>query len=113
MNGGGGDVRFLGCAEDAQDCDAGRFECWEGGRAVSIKVRVTAQIERILARELGREDLTREERASILEVGGRHMLEERLRSRRPLEHVMYLDSRIFLTAGAEKALLHESGLLAR
>lgn len=112
MNGSKRDVRFLGCCEDAQDCDAGRFECRQDGRAVIIKVRVTAQIERILARELGREDLTKEERASILEVGGRHMLEERLRHRQPLEHVLYLDSRIFLTPGAEKALLHESGLLA-
>lgn len=104
-------ITFVGCTHEANDCDAGHFECREFGRSHHVVVRVTAQIERILARELGRPELTRTERERILETGGRRLLEGRLRAGQPLEPVMYLDSRIFLSPGAEKALLRESGLL--
>ena len=41
-----------------------------------VEVRITAQIESILAREMGKRELTEQEREAILSVAGRRLIDE-------------------------------------
>lgn len=105
-------IRFDGCARASAECDTGRFALLEGGKPpVQVEVRITDQIESILAREMGRGELTEHERAVILSLAGRRLIEECLRERGRVEPVLLLTSQIFREPGAERRLLRECGLV--
>ena len=107
-------VTFRGCEQGQEDCDSARFEVAPPrGTAITVEVRTTAQIERILARELGKQALGAHEREAILSVAGRWLVEERLEEKGQVEPLLLLDSRLFRVPGAERRLLRECGLLAR
>jgi hypothetical protein len=76
-----------------------------------VEVRTTAQIEHILARELGMEALGPGERDRILQLAGRQLIEVCLVQEGAAEPLLYLDSRLFRVPGAERRLLREAGLL--
>lgn len=85
----------------------------EEGDATPVEVRTTAQIEHILARELGNEALDAREREAVLSTGGRRLIEEQLAATGAVEPLILLDSRLFRVPDAERRLLRECGLLAR
>jgi hypothetical protein len=105
-------IRFEGCAPESAECDAARFAVAEEGRPPQqVEVRITAQIESILARETSKRELTQQEREAILSTAGRRLIEECLRERGRLEPVLLLTSQIFRQPGAERRLLRDCGLL--
>ena len=107
-------ITFLGCDDAASpDRDCGYFSVAYGGREQRVEVRTTAQIEHMLARELGQDQLTDDQREAVLSEGGRRLIESYLERGQPLEPVVLLDSRILMTPGAERRLLQASGLLPR
>ncbi|MDZ4279058.1 MAG: hypothetical protein U1B78_07955, partial [Dehalococcoidia bacterium] len=65
-----------------------------------------------LARELGKAALAASDREAILSVAGRQLIEEALAATGAVQPVVFLDSRIFRIAGAERQLLRMCGLLA-
>ena len=105
-------IEFEGCAPESPECDAARFALSATGQTpLRVEVRVTSQIESILARELGKETLTEGEREKILSVAGRQLIEEYLAKEGRVDPVLLLTSQIFRLPGAEKRLLRECGLL--
>jgi hypothetical protein len=89
-------VRFEGCARESAECDAARFAVIQEGRpALRVEVRITAQIESILAREMGKRELTEQEREAILSLAGRRLINECLRERGRVDPVLFLTSQIF------------------
>ncbi len=105
-------VTFRGCERAQEDCDAARFEVASpAGAASTVEVRTTAQIEQILARELGKERLEGRDREAILSVAGRQLVEESLAREGAVEPLLFLDSRLFRVPNAERRLLRECGLL--
>jgi hypothetical protein len=75
-------IRFEGCARESDECGTARFSVVEAARPPrQVEVRITAQIEGILAREMGRRELTQQEREAGLSVGGRRLIEACLRER--------------------------------
>ena len=105
-------IRFDGCSRESVECDAARFALLEEGRPpFQVEVRITGQIESILAREMGRQELTEHEREAILSLAGRRLIEECLRERGRVEPVLLLTSQIFREPGAERRLLRECGLI--
>jgi hypothetical protein len=105
-------IRFEGCARESAECDAARFAVVEKGRpSLRVEVRITAQIESILAREMGKRELTQREREAILSVAGRWLIEECLRERGRVDPLLFLTSQLFREPGAERRLLRECGLL--
>jgi hypothetical protein len=110
--GDGWTVTFRGCEAAHVDCDAARFEvAGRRGKRIAVEVRTTAQIEHILARELGRQGLDASDRAAILAVAGRRLIEESLAEWGAVQPLLFLDSRLFLVPGAKRRLLKERGLL--
>jgi hypothetical protein len=108
----GRSIRFAGCARESAECDAARFTVIEEGKPpLRIEVRITAQIESILAREMGKRELTEQEREAILSVAGRRLIEECLRERGRVDPVLFLTSQLFREPGAERRLLRECGLI--
>ena len=108
----GHSIRFEGCARESAECDAARFAVVEEGRPpLRVEVRITAQIESILAREMGKRELTEQERETILSVAGRRLIEECLRERGRVDPLLLLTSQIFRERGAERRLLRECGLV--
>lgn len=106
-------ITFRGCAASGRDCDAALFEATSGeGDVATIEVRTTAQVEHILARELGKGELMAEDREAILSVAGRRLIEEQLANVGAVEPLLFLDSRLFRVPGEERRLLRECGLLA-
>jgi hypothetical protein len=83
----------------------------EGAALLRVEVRITAQIESILAREMGKKELTEHEREAILTLAGRRIIEECLRERGRVDPLLLLTSQIFREPGAERRLLRECGLL--
>ncbi|OGO51182.1 MAG: hypothetical protein A2148_08915 [Chloroflexi bacterium RBG_16_68_14] len=107
-------VVFRGCEQAQQDCDSARFQVTPPqGKSITIEVRTTAQIEQILARELGKQALDAREREAILSPAGRRLIEERLEEKGQVEPLLFLDSRLFRASGAERRLLEQCGLLRR
>ena len=105
-------IRFEGCGRESAECDTARFDVAEEGRpALRVEVRITAQIESILAREMGRQELTEQERDAILTVAGRRLIEECLRERGRVDPLLFLTSQLFREPGAERRLLRECGLI--
>lgn len=105
-------VTFRGCEQTDDDCDAAWFEAAAPqGDVLEVEVRTTAQIEQILARELGKSNLERGDREAILSVAGRQAIDEALAERGEVSSRLYLDSRLFRTPGAGRRLLRECGLL--
>lgn len=106
-------IEFRGCTGPRDECQAARFQVASpGGSPSSVEVRVTVQIESILARHLGKHELSPTEREKILSVAGRQLIEESLARRGRVDAVLLLDSRLFLSHGAQRRLLRECGLLA-
>ena len=105
-------VRFEGCARESAECDAAHFAVVEEGRPpLPVEVRITAQIESILAREMGMRELTQQEREAILSLAGRRLINECLRERGRVDPVLFLTSQIFREPGAERRLLRDCGLV--
>jgi hypothetical protein len=105
-------IRFEGCAQEAAECNAARFALvQEGSPALQVEVRITAQIESILAREMGKRELTQQEREAILSLAGHRLIEECLRERGRVDPVLLLTSQIFREHGSERRLLRECGLI--
>jgi hypothetical protein len=105
-------IEFKGCTEESPECYAGLFGVASvGAGALSVEVRVTGQIESLLARQLGRPSLTTKEREAILSVAGRHLIEECLSREGKVDPVFLLTSQIFMSHGAERRLLRECELL--
>ncbi len=105
-------IRFEGCGRESAECDTARFDVVEQGTApLRVEVRITAQIESILAREMGKQELTEQEREAILTVAGRRLIEECLQERGRVDPLLLLTSQIFREPGAERRLLRECGLV--
>jgi len=105
-------IRFEGCSRQDAECDTASFVVAEEGRQpLQVEVRVTAQIESILAREMGKRELTDQQREAILSVAGRRLIEECLRERGRIEPMLFLTSQLFREPGAGKRLLRECGLV--
>lgn len=112
MTAGRWTVTFRGCDAAQVDCEAARFEVAEPeGTSAVVEVRTTAQVEHILARELGKQALDAQDREAILSAAGRQLIEERLAETGAVEPLLFLDSRLFRVPGAERRLLRECGLL--
>jgi hypothetical protein len=108
----GWSIEFQGCTEKEVDCRCGHFEVTpEGGPSQLVEVLTTAQIEHILAGELGKSELSDEERGLILSTAGRHLIEQCIREEGHVPPVLHLTGMIFRSQGAERRLLQESGLL--
>lgn len=109
---GGWTATFRGCEAGRNDCTAARFEVTspQGDRS-EVVVRTTAQIEEILARELGKPALEPREREAILSIAGRQLIEACLAKGGAVDAELCLDSRLLRAPGAERALLQASGLL--
>ena len=104
-------IRFEGCTRESAECDTALFDVVEEAKPpLRVEVRITAQIESILAREMGRRELTEQEREAILSTAGRRLIEECLRERGHVDPVLLLTSEIFRQHGAERRLLRECGL---
>lgn len=105
-------VEFCGCTGPRDECQAARFQVAPpAGSPSSVEVRVTAQIESILARHLGKRELSPSDRQKILSPAGRRLIEESLARRGRVDAVLLLDSRLFFSHGAQRRLLRECGLL--
>ena len=105
-------IQFEGCTRESAECDTALFDVVEEGESpLRVEVRITAQIESILAREMGRRELTQQERETILSTAGRRLIEECLRERGHVDPVLLLTSQIFREHGAERRLLRECGLI--
>jgi hypothetical protein len=108
----GRSIRYEGCTQECAECDTARFAVVEEGRPpLPVEVRITGQIESILAREMGKRELAQQEREAILAVAGRQLIEECLREHGHVDRVVLLTSQIFREAGAERRLLRECGLI--
>lgn len=107
-------IAFLGYGEPRGDCSAARFDVTPpGGARTTVEVRTTAQIEHILALELGKEQIDAPAREAILSVAGRQLIEAQLADGKAIAPLLCLDSRLFRLPGAACRLLQECGLLAR
>lgn len=106
-------VTFGGC-EDAQHlCDAARFEVMPSqGAGVAVEVGTTARIKYVLARELGKEALEAGDRKAIVSVAGCQLIEKCLTEEGAVEPLLFLDSRPFRVASAERRLARECGPLS-
>jgi hypothetical protein len=107
-------VNFQGCTEKDVDCHAGRFRvAREGESPHEVEVLTTSQTEHILAGELGKRELSDEEREIILSVGGKRLIELCIEQEGHVPPVLYLGGQIFLSEGAERRLLRECGLIPK
>ena len=107
-------IAMTGFQQVEQDCDSARFEVTAPrGEAVAVEVRTTAQVEHILARELGKEALSAGDREAILAVAGRWLIDELIEHGGAVDPLLLLDSRLFQVPGAERRLLQECGLISR
>lgn len=106
-------IDFLGCAPHDLSCDAAWFRLRGPGAEVRrVEVRVTAQSERLLARQLGRDELSPGEREAILAIAGRRLIQGCLERGEAPGPVVLLDSQaLFRQPGGGRALLRECGLL--
>ncbi|HUS83104.1 MAG TPA: hypothetical protein VM013_07640 [Dehalococcoidia bacterium] len=107
-------VSFHGCTEKDIDCHAGKFDVRRRDEPVrQVEVLTTAQIEHVLAGEMGKKALSDEEREIILAVAGKHLIEQCIEEEGRVPSVLYLSGQIFLSEGAERRLLQECGLVAK
>ena len=112
MSGTGWTVTFRGCRAVENDCDGAEFDVTPlDGAPIGVEVRTTAQIEHILARELGKRELEPRDREALLSVGGRQLVEKSLAEAGAVEPLLLLDSRLFRVPGWERRLLRECGPL--
>jgi hypothetical protein len=108
----GWNVSFHGCTEKAPDCHTGKFDvARQGEPARQVEVMTTAQIEHILAGEMGKKALSDDEREIILAVAGKHLIEQCIEEEGRIPPVLYLSGQIFMSEGAERRLLEECGLI--
>ena len=107
-------VSFYGCTEKDADCHAGKFEVVRPGEpARQVEVLTTSQIERILAGEMGRKELSDDEREIILSVAGKQLIEQCIEREGRVPSVLYLTGQILLSEGAGRRLLQECGLITK
>ena len=106
-------VRFQGCTQKGPDCHMGRFEIARAGENPrQVEVLTTSQIEHILAGELGKAELSDDEREIILAVAGKHLIEQCIEEGH-VPPVLYLSGQLFMSVGAERRLLQECGLITK
>jgi hypothetical protein len=106
-------VSFQGCTEKDPDCHMGRFEVTRPGESPEqVEVLTTLQIEHILAGELGKRELSDEEREIIIAVAGRHLIEQCIEEGN-VPPTLYLSGQLFMTEGAAMRLLEECGLIEK
>jgi hypothetical protein len=104
-------IQFQRCV-DSQVCDSAYFEI-TGEEQIVVEVRTTEAIESILARELGKSQLTARDREAVLSVAGVELIHECLVSHGHVDSPLLLTSDfVFRRPGMERHLLHEAGLLA-
>lgn len=110
MSSGVTGIRFKGCI-DSDVCDAALFEMSDP--AQTVEVRITVESESILARELGKEELTARDREAILSLAGMSLIEECQEQHGHIDPELLLGSDyLFRRPGMERGLLREAGLLA-
>ena len=110
---GGYTVSFQGCTEKELDCHAGKFYVARSGEQPrEVEVLTTSQIEHILAGEMGRRQLSDDEREIILSVAGKHLIEQCIEREGHIPEVLHLTGQILMSEGAARRLLQECGLLA-
>jgi hypothetical protein len=105
-------IEYQGWIEKQPDCTCGVFEVTQQGEQPQrVEVLTTTQIERMLAREMGKEALSEEERSRLLATAGRHLISECIEQEGRVRPLLYLTGQIFRSRGAERRLLEECGLL--
>lgn len=104
-------ITFESCREE-EDCATAFFLMEAAGPPQRVEVRTTAQIEHLLAHQLGKEALDLREREAILRVAGLRLIERELQKRGGIRGPLLLDSEIFRHHGEERRLLREAGLLS-
>lgn len=106
-------IEFQGCFEKDVDCNCGVF-CVRrlDGPEQRVEVLTTVQIERMLAKVIGKEALNDQERAVLLATAGRRLIEDCIHRDGHVQPLLYLTGEIFRSRGAERRLLRESGLIA-
>lgn len=107
-------IEFEGCTEADGECRSGHFRVGQpSGQEQRIEVRLTLQEETILAEHLGKQSLSPDERAAVLSVGGRDLIERHLREDQRPHAVLYLTSHyvFFEHPGVQRDLLRRAGLL--
>ena len=105
-------IEYRGCVERQPDCSCGIFEvAMSGGEPQHVEVLTPVQIERMLAREMGKEALSEEERSLILAAAGTNLIRESIEQDGRVRPLLYLTGQIFRSRGAERRLLEQCGLL--
>jgi len=105
-------IEYEGWLEKQPDCTCGVFTVTQQGEDPQrVEVMTTVQIEGMLAREMGKEALSDDERSRLLEGAGRRLISECIEQEGRVRPMLYLTGQIFRSRGAERRLLEECGLL--
>jgi hypothetical protein len=103
------EIRFDRCI-DQDICDAALFNV--AGLDAPVEIRTTDAIESILARELGKQELSARDREAILSQAGEGLILECLQQHGHIDSPLLLTSDyIFRRPGMERRLLQRAGLL--
>ncbi|HEX5939681.1 MAG TPA: hypothetical protein VFZ12_04930 [Dehalococcoidia bacterium] len=103
------EIRFERCV-DKDICDSALFAV--AGRPAPVEVWTTDAIESILARQLGKSELTARDREAILTYAGEGLILECLREHGHIDSPLYLTSDyLFRRPGMDRRLLRRAGLL--
>jgi hypothetical protein len=103
------EIRFDRCV-DQDICDSALFNV--AGREAPVEIRTTDQIESILARELGKTELSARDREAILSQAGEGLILECLRLHGHIDSPLLLTSDYqFRRPGMERQVLRRAGLL--
>lgn len=103
------EIRFDRCV-DQDICDSALFAV--AGRPTPVEVWTTDAIESILARELGKTELSAREREAILSYAGEGLILECLAEHGHVDSPLYLTSDyLFRRHGMERRILRRAGLL--
>ena len=102
-------ISFERCV-DQDICDSALFAI--AGRTTPVEVWTTDAIESILARELGKTELSAREREAILSYAGEGLILECLDDHGHIDSPLYLTSDyLFRRPGMERRILRRAGLL--
>ncbi|MEX2238360.1 MAG: hypothetical protein WEB00_12605 [Dehalococcoidia bacterium] len=105
------EIHFSGCV-DMDVCNAALFDL-TGAAPDKVEVRTTDEIESILARELGKHELSARDREAILTIAGEGLIRECLDQHGHIDSPLLLTSDyVFRRPGMERGLLKHAGLLA-
>lgn len=105
-------IEFQGCFEKDVDCNCGVFRVRRLDEPEQrVEVLTTVQIERMLAKFMGKDALDDQERSLLLATAGRRLIEDCIHREGNVQPLLYLTGEIFRSRGAERRLLQESGLI--